>query len=134
AWVARRAGESGPRPGNLKLLSGSHLHHVRRVWEDEDAREWKREPGVLSSGTSMPWTRIVGPAELGTSTAAEPAHPAAHLFVDFLDLDAARAFAASLAECPGAPVVLEESARFAAERFRPQQIKRLGPALLAAEI
>jgi len=58
-----------------------------------------------------------------------------YLFVDFLDLDAARAFAHALAECPGSPIVLDrESSRFAADRFRPQMTKRLGPGLLAAEV
>ena len=65
--------------------------------------------------------------------AVEP--PAALLYVDFLDEGAARRFAARLADLPGAPVVMaDESVAFAAARFRPQQSKRLGPGLLAAEI
>ncbi len=143
AWAAAFSAPGGTPPANVKLLSGSHLHHVRRVWRDEDAREWKRAPGALSGGARMPWTRIAAPAELGLAAPAPDrphdapadAHAAAYLFVDFLDLGAARAFAAALAGCPGDPRCdSAESARFAAERFRPQQTKRLGPGLLAAEI
>ncbi len=134
-WIGRSAGAWFPKPANVKLLSGSHLHHTRRVWQDEDAREWKRDPSALSSGASFPWTCIAGPTELGASTAPDRAHAAAYLFVDFLGLDAARAFAGALRDVPGSPLVLdEESARFAAERFKPQQTKRLGPGLIAAEI
>ncbi len=136
AWVTEYAGPSGARPANVKLLSGSHLHHVRRVWRDEDAKEWKHEPGALSSGARLPWTRIAGPADLGLAGVTQvDEHAAAHLYVDFLDLAAARAFAAALGDCPGEPRCdHDESVRFAAERFRPQQTKRLGPGLLAAEI
>jgi len=131
-WAAR---EDGPTPANLKFLSGSHLHHTRRVWADEDARDWRRHPSALSSDAQLPWTRIAGPAEFGVTAVADDGHAAAYLFVDFLALDGARAFAASLPHCPGSPRVLDrESVRFAAERFRPQQTKRLGPGLLAAEI
>ncbi|HTK31393.1 MAG TPA: FAD-binding protein [Candidatus Saccharimonadaceae bacterium] len=123
------------RPANVKLFSASHMHHTRRVWQDEAAREWRAQPSALSNASQLPWTRIVGPAELGATTSADTEHAGAYLFVDFLDLDAARAFAARLAECPGHPRVLgEDGVRFAGERFRPQQTKRLGPGLLAAEI
>jgi FAD/FMN-containing dehydrogenase/ferredoxin len=132
AWVATRA--SAP-PLNVKFFSGSHMHHVRRVWEDEAAREWKRRPSELSSGATLPWISIAGPRELGARTQEDSDHAAAYLFVDFADLDAARAFAGALGECPGNPRALDkESTRFAAERFKPQQTKRLGPGLLAAEI
>jgi len=135
AWVANAAGGRFSPPANVKLLSDSHLHHIRRVWEDEGAREWREHPGKLSSGADMPWTRIVGPTPLGAQTAPDFAHAGAYLFVDFLDLEAARAFATALGLCPGSPRVLDaESVRFAADRFRPMQTKRLGPGLLAAEI
>ena len=146
-WVAR---DGAPRPANAKFLSASHLHHTRRVWSEEDAREWRAQPSVLSGEARLPWTRIVGPAALGAKPSIGPlAHAGAHdhtggnhparegawLFVDFLSLADARAFAAALPSCPGGPVVHEqESVRFAAERFRPQQTKRFGPGLLAAEI
>jgi glycolate oxidase len=134
-WVLSGAGSRFPRPANLKLFSGSHLHHTRRVWRDEDARTWKERPSALSSGARLPWTRIAGPAELGAEAAPDREHAAAYLFVDFLGLDEARTFAAVWQEAPGAPRLLgEESVRFAAERFKPQQTKRLGPGLLAAEI
>lgn len=124
-----------PAPANLKLLSASHLHHTRRVWRDEDAREWRQRPSTLSTDAQLPWRRILGPRELGLSPGDERDSSAACLFVDFLDLDAARTFAGAVAGLPGPPAVLaEESVRFAAERFRPQQTKRLGPGLLAAEI
>ncbi len=59
----------------------------------------------------------------------------AYLYVDFLGIRAARAFAATLRDLPGRPLALgAESVRFAAERFRPQQNKRSGPGMLAAEI
>lgn len=135
AWVRLAAGGRFPAPANVKLLSASHLHHIRRVWEDEDARDWHERPGGLSSGAGMPWKRIVGPEGLGARAGVDQAHSGAYLFVDFLDLDAARTFAAAIALGPGQPRVLAaESVRFAAERFRPMQTKRLGPGLLAAEI
>ena len=131
-WAMR---DGAPEPANLKMLSGSHLHHTRNVWADEDAREWRRHPGALSSGAQLPWTRIAGPSEFGVTTVGDDAHSAAYLFVDFLALDRARAFAATLSKCPGRPRVLDrDSVRFAGERFRPQQAKRFGPGLLAAEI
>jgi FAD/FMN-containing dehydrogenase/ferredoxin len=134
-WMRRAAGEWFPRPANLKLLSGSHMRHVRRVWADEDAREWKRAADAAAAGAALPWSRITGPGELGASTAPDRADSEAYLFVDFLSLEAAGAFARSMRDVPGSPLVLdEESVRFAAERLKPQQTKRLGPGLIAAEI
>jgi len=135
SWTARLAGRRFAPPANLKFLSASHLHHTRRVWADEDAREWKRSPSALSSGATLPWRRIAGPGELGAATSADREHAGGYLFLDFFDLEAARAFASALPECPGHPAVLgDESVRFAAERFKPQQTKRLGPGLIAAEV
>ncbi|TMQ67310.1 MAG: FAD-binding protein [Candidatus Eisenbacteria bacterium] len=135
AWIGRAADDRFAAPANLKLFSASHLHHIRAVWRDEDARAWHERPGALSSQTELPWSRIAGPAELGAVTAADFDHAGAYLLVDFLDLAEARAFALALPDCPGAPRVLaEESVRVAAERFKPQQTKRLGPGLVAAEI
>ncbi len=135
AWVARQAGSAFASPANVKLLSGSHLDHVRRVWEDEDSRGWRARPGNLSSGADLPWTRIVGPEGLGAATDVDLPDAGGYLFVDFLGVNAARGFAVVLPQCPGEPRVLaRESERFAAERFRPMQTKRLGPGLLAAEI
>ena len=135
-WIAAAAPASIPAPANLKLFSGSHMRHVRHVWEDEDSRDWRSRPGALSDGGSgMPWRHIVGPAELGATTAPDRVGAGAYLFVDFLDPAAARRFATAIAGMPGAPLVLDrESVRVAAERFKPQQTKRLGPGLLAAEI
>ncbi|MGH3055680.1 MAG: FAD-linked oxidase C-terminal domain-containing protein, partial [Gaiellaceae bacterium] len=162
-WVSRHG---APRPANVKFLSDSHLHHTRRVWEEEDAREWRKHPSALTSGAQLPWKGIAGPAALGVAALGPAAlgvaapgvraasgalgahahgqHRGAHahgqhcgawLFVDFLNLADARAFAASLEACPGAPRIHDaESVRFGAERFRPQQTKRFGPGLLAAEI
>ncbi len=134
-WVARSSPAMFPRPANLKLFSASHAHHVERVWAQEDARPVRAVASTLTAGDAMPWTRIAGPRELGFAATTERLTADTYLFVDFTSLDAARAFAASLAACPGSPAVLgEPSARFAAERFRPQQTKRLGPGLLAAEV
>jgi len=134
AFIAAQAGSRFPYPANLKFVSGSHLEHTRRVWQDEDAKGWRASPGELSSGAHLPWTRITGPAHLGVRI-EEDARAAAYLFVDFHDLAAARRFAAALGSLPGRPAALgPESVRFAAERFRPQQTKRLGPGLIAAEI
>ncbi len=122
------------RPANVKLLSASHMHHTRRVWQDEDSRTWRTAPSALSTDTHLPWTRIVAPGKLG-ATIAPDSVGAAYLFVDFLSIEEARAFAVLLRSCPWRPRVLDaDSARFAAERFKPQQTKRLGPGLLAAEI
>jgi FAD/FMN-containing dehydrogenase/ferredoxin len=134
AWIAEGTGARHPAPMNVKFLSGTHLQHTRRVWRDEDSRAWHEQPGELTSGSTLPWTRVSGPGSLGVKTDEDPLS-AAYLFVDFFDLAAARRFAASLAQCPGRPLVLDEdSVRFARERFRPQQTKRLGPGLIAAEI
>jgi glycolate oxidase len=134
-WVTRSSATSFGPPANLKLLSASHLEEVRSVWKDDDARAWKEHPGDLSSGADLPWSRIVGPRDVGAECWEDREHAGGYLFVDFLDLEAARAFAGALVDCPGSPIVLDrESARFAAERFRPQMTKRLGPGLLAAEI
>jgi FAD/FMN-containing dehydrogenase/ferredoxin len=138
-WIADAAGRGGPRPANLKLVGAAHLRHARRVWRDEDARTWRHLPSALSAGEGMPWEGIVGPVDLGVSSSVVAAEGddvfAAYLQVDFLDVAAARAFAARISDIPGAPRVLgAESVRVAAERFRPQQNKRLGPGLLAAEV
>ena len=134
-WIAQSVPVRFLTPANLKLFSGSHMRHVRRVWEDEDAREWHARPGALSDGSGMPWRRIAGPDELGVATVPDRLSAGAYLFVDFLDRVSARQFAAALGAMPGSPLVLgRESVRVAAERFRPQQTKRLGPGLLAAEI
>lgn len=131
SWVTREAGGAFPHPANVKLLSGTHLHHTRRVWADEDSRDGRGGQG----GEGMPWARIVGPRSLGAGTGPDREDAEAYLFVDFLGLEGATRFANALPSCPGAPVVLDaESVRFASERFRPQQTKRLGPGLLAAEI
>src|SRR5262249_15129088 len=133
-WIAREAAAEAPRPSNLKRFSASHFHHVEQVWRDEDARAWHARPGGYSSSRDMPWTRIAHPAELGATPS--DAHDAVeYLFVDSQGLGAARGSAAALDGCPGSPAVLgDASVRFAAERFQPQQTKRLGPGLLAAEI
>src|SRR5580765_5398512 len=134
-WIARSVRVRFPAPANLKLFSGSHMRHVRHVWEDEDAREWRERPGALSDGSGMPWRRIAGPEEFGAVIAPDRVNAGAYLFVDFLDRASARPFASSLSAMPGAPLALgRESVRVAEERFRPQQTKRLGPGMLAAEI
>lgn len=135
--ILNEAGRTLPRPANLKFLLGAHMEHLRRLWEVEDARAWKRLPSSLSSGADMPWSRIDGPEELRAPADVSPipAAGAAYLYVDFLATRAARAFAAALGDLPGRPRALaEESVRFAAERFRPQQNKRSGPGMLAAEV
>ncbi|MEE4276290.1 MAG: FAD-binding protein [Thermoleophilia bacterium] len=134
-WVRLGAGRGLPRPANLKLVFRPFVHHVRRVWADEDVRAWHRRPSALSGGEGMPWERLAGPCELGAPLAAGDDGAVAYLYMDFLSLAAARAMARRLGEAPGAPGALaDESLRFAAERFRPQQTKRLGPGMLAAEV
>ena len=133
AWVTGRRGALPPT--NLKFFSGSHMHHVRKVWEDEDAREWKDQGSALSSGATLPWKSLLGPADFGVRPRPDSDHAAAYLYVDFTDRVAALSFAEAVDGCPGSPRVLgEESLWFAAERFKPQQTKRLGPGMLAAEI
>src|SRR6185295_13214462 len=62
-WIAdEAAGGTSPKPANVKFFSSSHLHHVRRVWQDEDARAWHSAPSGLSDDSGLPWSRIVGPA------------------------------------------------------------------------
>ena len=75
------------------------------------------------------------PLEAALAPAAAAGTAGAYLYVDFLGIRAGRAFATTLADLPGWPRALDaESVRFAAERFRPQQNKRSGPGMLAAEI
>jgi FAD/FMN-containing dehydrogenase/ferredoxin len=134
-WIDAEAGRTLPRPANLKFVLGSYVRQLRAVWEDDDARLWRRLPSALSDGTDMPWRRILGPAELGAAVGEDDDAAAAYVYVDFLGLTAAHNFAARLADVPGDPVALDaESVRFSAERFRAQQSKRLGPGLLAAEV
>ncbi len=134
-WVRLEAGRGLPRPANVKLVFRPFVDHVRRVWADEDVRLWRRRPSALSGGEGMPWERIVGPRELGARLAEGDDGAVAYLYLDFLSLAAARAMVARLESVPGSPGALaDESLRFAAERFRPQQTKRLGPGLLAAEV
>ncbi len=143
--IVAEAGGTLPRPANLRLVLGAHLRHLRAIWAEEDARAWRRRPSSLSRGDDMPWARLDGPEELRTppeSLAGPAARPAAatpstgaYLYVDFLGVRAGRAFAAAIAGLPGRPRALDgESLRIAAERFRPQQNKRFGPGLLAAEV
>ena len=138
--IMAEAGSTVPRPANLKLVLGTHMTHLRTIWAAEDACGWRRLPSELSAGRGMPWVRIDGPVELRTpaeSLAASTggAAGAAYLYVDFLGIRAARAFATRIADLPGRPVALPaESVRFAAGRFRPQQSKRFGPGMLAAEV
>ncbi len=134
-WLDQSSDALFARPANVKLLSVSHLQHVRKVRKDEDSRSWKAQPSALSNGSGMPWLSVTSPAGLGAVTHPDRDDLEAYLFVDFLSLEAARELARALEDCPGTPLVLgEESARFALERFKPQQTKRLGPGLLAAEI
>ncbi len=134
-WIEAEAGRTLPRPANLKFFLGTYLRHMRAVWADDERRAWRRLPSVLSNGADMPWRRIVGPVELGAAADDDDGEGAAYVYVDFLGLTASHNFAARLADVPGRPVALDaDGIRLGAERFRPQQSKRLGPGLLAAEI
>ena len=153
AFIAARAGTDLPHPANLEFVSAAHRRHAAVAAADDARQTWRRFPAALSTDADMPWSRILGPRDLGLECGAAPVAgstpPAgaaidpgaaaeaagAFLYVDFLESGAARRFAARLDDLPGAPVVLaDESVSFAAARFRPQQTKRLGPGLLAAEI
>ena len=148
----RRLGRRRRRPSRVAALSGDTVDRRRHALA-EHPRTTRVRRGMCAGrdGTrrcgAVPHRRARRHGEHGgtpsmagtTSTAGtlgaavEP--PAALLYVDFLDEGAARRFAARLADLPGAPVVMaDESVAFAAARFRPQQSKRLGPGLLAAEI
>ena len=136
AWLEARLRAGLEAPGDIKLLSSSHLEHVRHVWDEEQRRLWKEVPGGFSADDGMPWRRVLSPKELGVPTAEPADDPAgAYLFLSFLSAEGGRRFATELSSCPGSPRLLhEEGVRVARERFRPQQIKRLGPGMLAAEI
>lgn len=134
-WIGRRVQAGLDAPGDLKLLSRTHVEHVRHVRREEHLRGWRERPGDLSAGEGMPWARILSPGDLGADVVEDAGEAACYVYADFLSPAAGRAFVDVLGDCPGAPRVLgEESVHFARERFRPQEIKRLGPALLAAEI
>src|SRR5262249_25611767 len=117
-----------------------HLHHAEEVWREEDAKLWRERPSSLADESGLPWRRILAPSLLDAPARllADEAARASHqslLFVTFPSEELGRRFAGELERCPGPRVVLEgESAGLARERFRPQQTKRLGPGLLAAEI
>jgi FAD/FMN-containing dehydrogenase/ferredoxin len=144
-WLRRWSQSAFPIPANIKWISPSHLEQARLAWEDDDVRAWRRRPGDLSSGKQLPWTRFIDPLECDLphhlQAEAEPSKKkrhkkfSAYLFVDFFGEDSGAAFCRVLEQAPGSPrVLVEESLRFSAERFRPQSIKRMGPGLLAAEI
>ena len=134
-WIAGADADTFARPLELKLLSGSHLAHVRRVWRDDDTRDWRARPGTLSDGSDMPWRELVAPDPLSTPPGgSEESATETFVFVLF-DGESAGAFVEALHACPGSPTLdASESVRFARDRFRPQQTKRIGPGLLAAEI
>jgi len=136
AFIAAHAGAALPQPANLEMISAAHLEHAALAASDDGRQTWRRFPSTLSTGADLPWRGVLGPSELGVPAAGRGgASAAAYLYVDFLDVGAARRFAARLADLPGAPIVLDrESVAFAGARFRPQAGKRLGPGLLAAEI
>jgi len=80
--------------------------------------EGRRRPSALAASADLPWTRIANPEEAGARCSPDRVNAGAYLFVDFLDLEAARIFAALLHVCPGKPLVLgPESMRFTAERM-----------------
>ena len=134
-WITAGAGSTLPVPGDLKYLSAGHLVHVRRVWQEEAAKSWRDNPGSLSGDDQLPWRRVLGPVDLGAPEPGEARPKGSFVFVNFASEEAGRRFAAELGHCPGAPGYSnDESVRFARDRFRPQQIKRFGPAFLAAEI
>lgn len=137
-YFEERIGADIHAPADIKLLSASHVRHARDVWREEDAKTWRAAPSSLSGDRELPWRAVVSPAELGVAPAdlgAPSPGDGAYLFVDFLSRAEGREFARLVPRLPGSPRVLaEESVRFALDRFRPQQSKRLGPALLAAEI
>ncbi len=134
-----------PRPANLRLVLGSHLRHLRAIWAEEDARAWRRRPSSLSRGDGMPWARLDGPEELRTppESLAAPGGAAVRrprrrrLPLRRLPRRARRRAPSRppSPSCRARPRALgDESVRIAAERFRPQQNKRFGPGLLAAEV
>ena len=138
-WIAESRDVG--RPADLKLMSSDHVHHARSVWAEEDGKTWHRHAGALATDADLPWRTVLPASQLGApgvtgvTGAAADGHLPAYLFVSFLSRAEGEAFARALADCPGAPAVLDaEGARFARERFRPQQTKRLGPGFLAAEI
>lgn len=134
-WITAGAGKTLPTPGDLKFLSAGHLHHVRRVWQEEDGKEWRRQPGRLSLDDQLPWRRVLGPVDLGAPEPTDTKSEGAFVFVNFASEEEGRRFAVELSSCPGNPGYSnEESVRLARDRFRPQQVKRFGPAFLAAEI
>lgn len=135
-WVSAAVSRGLDAPADLILTSASHLHHMQRVWNEEDRRPWRATESMLSGDEQLPWKKILSAADLGHE-APEPDldRAEAFLFLDFFGSAAGQAFLAELQHCPGNPQVAnDEGVRFASERFRPQQSKRFGPGLLAAEI
>ena len=154
--IAAQAGRDAAFTGQPQARRRAFLRHQRTVWKQDDARPWLRRPSALSRGDTMPWSAVVGPKELGApcggrrrvpaSRRSRPPLPApratpprprsGRLPLRRLPRPRGGAALCELAgELPGAPRALDaESVRLAVERFRPQQSKRLGPGLLAAEI
>jgi FAD/FMN-containing dehydrogenase/ferredoxin len=147
-WIRRWSPSAFPQPTNLKWLSPSHVEHARLAWRDDDLRPWRRRPGGFHSEKRMPWSRLIDPRECGLPNRMEADTEesgrkrrrrgerfAAYVFVDFLGEDAGLAFCRVLDRAPGSPrVLVGDSLRLSAERFRPQSIRRFGPGLLAAEV
>ena len=140
-WVRQWSPSAFPSPANCKWLSRAHLGNAVRAWADDDARAWRARPSALSDGSGMPWRDILDPREvLGGDDAVDGLETAleghrAFVYLDFTTAEAARAFAQAVRRGPATWRLLPDLAvRFAAERFRPQSVKRLGPGLLAAEI
>jgi FAD/FMN-containing dehydrogenase/ferredoxin len=134
-WIGTMVSDGVEAPGDVKLLSGSHVHHSRKVWAENDGLEWRSHDSALSGDAQLPWRELRVPSELGAAVTDAGGEAGVYLYVDFLSAAGGRAFAERLGDCPGTPSVSDaDSARFARDRFRPQQVKRLGPGFLAAEI
>ena len=134
-WLAKLVADGVEAPGDVKLLSAEHVHHAETVWAEEDGKAWHARAGGLATDAELPWRRVLSASEVGATATESTGHPVAYLFLSCLSRAGGKQLASALPECPGRPAVLDEAgARFARERFKPQQTKRLGPGFLAAEI
>lgn len=135
AWVAEQCDAGLDAPGDLKLLSGEHIHHAETIWAEEDGKHWHARAGQLTTDAELPWSAVLSASEVGATISEPGQHYPAYLFISCLSRASGEDLACALAQCPGQPAVLDAAgARFARERFKPQQTKRLGPGFLASEI
>ena len=147
AFIAANAGADLPRPANLELVSAAHRAHAALAAADDARQAWRRFPGgacdrrrhalAAHPRSARPRRGVRGVSRRRSGAAGRPGRTGTPpSSMSTFSRPVRRA--ASRRACPTCPATRwclpTESVSYAAARFRPQQTKRLGPGLLAAEI